>query len=110
MSWDKAKINEDGTRETPIRDSQSRKGDLAEYYAVTWLWDNGYEVFKNASSCGPIDMIASKDGEFKLIDVKTSDKNGKVQDKRTNEQISMGVVFLLFNKQTRKCRFVEHLV
>ncbi len=27
--------------------SASRKGDLAEYYAVTWLWDNGYEVFKN---------------------------------------------------------------
>ena len=26
--------------------SASRKGDLAEYYAVTWLWDNGYEVFK----------------------------------------------------------------
>ena len=30
-----------------IKHSDSRKGDLAEYYAVTWLWDNGYEVFKN---------------------------------------------------------------
>jgi hypothetical protein len=27
----------------------SRKGDIAEFYAVTWLWDNGYEVFRN---CG----------------------------------------------------------
>ncbi len=108
MSWNKAKSNEDGSRETPIKDSQSRKGDLAEYYAVTWLWDKGYEVFKNASRCGPVDMIAVKDGKSTLIDVKTSDRSGKVQDKRTNEQVKMGVVFLLFNKQTRKCRFVEH--
>ena len=108
MSWDKAKSNDDGTRETPIRDSQSRKGDLAEYYAVTWLWDNGYEVFKNASTCGPIGMIASKEGEIKLRDVKTADKSGRVQGRRTNGQVGMGVVFLLFNKETRKCRWVRH--
>ena len=35
----------------------SRKGDLAEFYAVTWLWDNGYEVFKNCGCSGPIDLI-----------------------------------------------------
>jgi Holliday junction resolvase-like predicted endonuclease len=108
MGWNKAKSNEDGTRATPIKDSQSRKGDLAEYYAVTWMWDNGYEVFRNTSSCGPVDMVAFKDGEFILIDVKTSNKDGKVQDKRTNEQIALGVVFLLFNKETRKCRWVKH--
>ena len=34
----------------------SRKGDLAEYYAVTWLWDNGYEVFRNTGCTGPIDL------------------------------------------------------
>ena len=27
--------------------SLSRKGDFAEYYAITWLWDKGWEVFKN---------------------------------------------------------------
>ena len=27
------------------KNDSSRKGDMAEYYAVTWLWDNGYEVF-----------------------------------------------------------------
>ena len=41
----------------PIKDS-NRKGDFAEYYAVTWLWDNGYEVFQNSGCTGPIDMIA----------------------------------------------------
>ena len=49
----------------------SRKGDLAEYYAVTWLWDNGYEVFRNTGCTGPIDMIAMKDGETIFVDVKT---------------------------------------
>jgi len=54
-----------------IKDS-NRKGDFAEYYAVTWLWDNGYEVFQNSGCTGPIDMIAmDKKGNIKLIDVKT---------------------------------------
>ena len=55
----------------PIKDS-NRKGDFAEYYAVTWLWDNGYEVFQNSGCTGPIDMIAmDKKGNTILIDVKT---------------------------------------
>ena len=37
--------------------SASRKGDLAEHYAVTWLWDNGYEVFKNCGCDGFIDLV-----------------------------------------------------
>jgi hypothetical protein len=28
----------------------NRIGDIAEFYAVTWLWDNGYEVFVNSGS------------------------------------------------------------
>ena len=48
----------------------SRKGDMSEHYTITWLWDNGYEVFTNAGSSGPVDMIAmSKDGEVIKIDV-----------------------------------------
>ena len=43
----------------------NRKGDFAEYYAVTWLWDNGYEVFQNSGCTGPIDIIAmDKDGNI----------------------------------------------
>ena len=37
--------------------STNRKGDLAEFYAVTWLWDNGYEVFKNCGCDGFIDLV-----------------------------------------------------
>ena len=42
-------------------DSPNRTGDIAEHYAVTWLWDNGYEVFKNCGCTGPIDIIAKDD-------------------------------------------------
>ena len=50
------------------RTDTSRVGDLAEHYAITWLWDNGYQVFKNCGCTGPIDMIAlHRDGTIKLI-------------------------------------------
>ena len=38
--------------------SDSRKGDFAEFYAVTWLWDQGYDVFKNCGCDGMVDLIA----------------------------------------------------
>jgi len=101
--------------------SSSRKGDFAEYYAVTWLWDQGYEVFKNAGCSGPIDMIAMKDGEVTLIDVKTfqARSDGQRVDMvqgigmtksadRTAKQKKMGVKLLGFNPETRELRFVEH--
>ena len=90
-----------------------RKGDLAEYYAVTWLWDNGYEVFQNSGCTGPIDMIAMKEGQATLIDVKTMTKDkdspnyrGKIS--RTEAQKQLGVKFLLFNPETRKLRWSRH--
>lgn len=102
-------------------ESSSRKGDLAEYYAVTWLWDNGYEVFQNAGCSGPVDMIAmDSKGEIILIDVKTAQlKDPKLNDPsytngvksnggRTEHQIKLGVQFLLFNPSNRELRFVKH--
>lgn len=99
-----ASYKEDGTRVTPLKESASRKGDLAEFYAVTWLWDNGYEVFLNAGCTGPIDMIAYKDGEITLVDVKSL--NSKVT--RTDEQKKLGVVLLRFDPKTRKLSWVDH--
>ena len=94
--------------------SSSRKGDLAEYYAVTWLWDQGYEVFPNAGSQGMADMIAWHPDTEKiiLIDVKTvrvakKDKN-KCRNGRTPAQVQKNVCLLLYNADTRQLRFVEH--
>ena len=92
--------------------AQSRKGDLVEYYAVAWLWEQGYEVFKNAGCSGPIDMIAMNDkGEMILIDVKTGQfdyKGELIVVKRKEKQIELGVNFLLFTSSDKEFTFVEH--
>jgi len=84
----------------------NRKGDMAEFYAVTWLWDNGYEVFKNCGCTGPVDLIATKDGETTLIDVKT--KSGRSGRTRSDEQVELNVKLLNYNPSTRKLNFVKH--
>jgi Holliday junction resolvase-like predicted endonuclease len=95
----------------------SRKGDMAEFYAVTWLWDNGYEVFKNCGCTGLADLVArDSKGDIILIDVKTAQpqlhkKTGNNLTKctgRTTEQVKAGVQLLMFNSQTRKLKFVKH--
>ena len=94
--------------------NKSRKGDFAEFYAVTWLWDNGYEVFLNAGCTGPIDLIAYKDGETLLVDVKTTQtdyRDGmpkRIGKGRTNLQKELGVVFLSFDAETRQLQWVNH--
>ena len=107
----------DGKRVTPIEDSKSRKGDIAELCAFRWLWDQGYEVFKNLGCSGAIDLIAFKNGDIKLIDVKTLWKRKKTSKSvsaytssgdRTEEQKNLGVQFLACNPITNECRFINH--
>ena len=95
----------------------SRKGDFAEYYAVTWLWDNGYEVFQNSGCSGPVDMIAmDKEGKITLIDVKTLKKDKRRNNQyvgvggsiKTKQQKKLGVKFLGFFPDTRELRFIGH--
>ena len=93
----------------------SRLGDIAEFYAVTWLWDKGYEVFINPGSTGPIDMIAYKDEECIFIDVKTMVRDHRYTDSwrnasggRTDYQKQIGVVLLGFYADTRQLRWIKH--
>lgn len=95
--------------------STNRKGDLAEFYAVTWLWDNGYEVFKNCGCDGFIDLVArDPEGQVTLIDVKTARRDYRTRNSytsrttRTEEQIKAGVKYLLYLPDTRKLRWVKH--
>jgi hypothetical protein len=87
--------------------SKSRIGDIAEFYAVTWLWDQGYEVFLNPGSSGVIDMVCvDLEGNVKFLDIKSyKDTNLK---SRTDLQKKLNVRYVHFNPETRKCRFVEH--
>ena len=96
--------------------NQSRTGDFAEYYAVTWLWDNGYEVFQNSGCTGTVDIIAiDTTGKTVLIDVKTKRKDPRCSSTkatagggRTKKQIELGVQILAFDAIKRSLRFVDH--
>ena len=74
---------------------------------MTWLWDQGFEVFYNAGSTGAIDIVGIKDDEVYLFDVKTSRRSNGIS-KRTDLQKELGVQFILFNPNTRKLRLMKH--
>ena len=91
----------------------SRIGDIAEHYAITWLWDEGYEVFHNAGCTGAVDIVAIKDQEVYLFDVKTlgysKDRNEYlIKAGRTQKQKDMGVQLLSFCPKSRKLRLIKH--
>lgn len=86
----------------------NRQGDIAEYYAITWLWDEGFEVFRNAGCTGSIDIIAVKNGAPVFIDIKSKNSDKDWGHKRTEEQKKLRVKLVEFNARTRKCRWVEH--
>ena len=63
---------------------------MAELYAITWLWDEGFEVFYNAGSTGAVDG-----------------KNTNLPS-RTPTQKKLGVQFIKFDPCTRKLTLVKH--
>lgn len=47
------------------------RGAETELKACAWLLGEGYEVFRNVSPFGSVDIIATKDGVTRYIDVKS---------------------------------------
>jgi len=78
-----------------------RTGDITEIKAISWLLDQGYEVFKNVSCVGPIDIITydTKTDEVVFIDVKTRDFKWPSSHTpyKTDFQEEAGVVILLYD-------------
>src|SRR5215472_2194281 len=70
-------------------------GAANELKAVLWLLRQGYEVFRNVSQSGAIDLIAHRGVEVLLVDVK-SESHGIMR--ATQEQIDRGVKFLIVSK------------
>lgn len=52
---------------------KKHKGALAELKVTSWLLEQGYEVFRNVSQHGVVDIISRNpiSGDIDLIDVKT---------------------------------------
>ena len=80
-------------------------GSYGEITATAWLLKEGYEVFTNASSHGPIDVVALniKTGEILYIDVKVQKlRRAKTQNsvsflagaRLTKEQKALGIKLL----------------
>lgn len=87
----------------------NRLGDVAEFYAITWLWDEGFEVYHNSGCSGAVDIVGIKNGEVYLFDVKMNKNPKKSTAKsRTALQKKLGVQFLLFDPRTRKLRLQKH--
>jgi Holliday junction resolvase len=57
--------------------------------------DNGYEVCRNLSMHGSVDLVAIKGTEVILVDVKQGHGTGKRRKKLTPQQEDLGVVQLL---------------
>ena len=88
------------------RDPRKVIGDVNEHRAVIKFLKEGYMVFKNVSSAGPIDMVLihQKTGEIRKIDVKTTSyrqswrPGTRIHRQRTKEQIKLGVEFEFLDK------------
>jgi len=93
-----------------LRFHEHVKGDKAEYIAAMWLWDQGYLVCKNMSQQGPVDLVAIKEDEVILIDVKSEcrrKRDGyKINRSLTPIQKSIGVKILNVNVETGECKYV----
>ena len=78
------------------------KGARNELAATVWLLDQGYEVFRNISQHGAVDIIATRNGEIVFIDVKARhpSSTGAVGARATEEQYERGVKFLYINAAT----------
>lgn len=73
------------------------KGAYNELVATAWLLNNGYQVFRNVSACGPVDLVAMKNSETILIDVKQGQiyKGRKLSVALKISQIALGIKTLL---------------
>lgn len=82
---------------------RKHKGAHKELIACTWLLEQGYEVYRNVSSCGAVDIIAEKDGILIRFDIKSCLNIDKTNYKSliTDEQRKLGVKLLYVDNNNR---------
>jgi Holliday junction resolvase-like predicted endonuclease len=84
-------------------------GARSEMIAAVWLLERGYEVFRNVSSAGPIDLVAvdptDRDGTVYLFDVKSEMTQGTSLKSRSTIQQKIGVRTLIVERWNQNdCR------
>lgn len=71
------------------------QGALSELAACSWLLREGYEVFRNVSQAGLIDIIAIKDGKFLKLDVKTKSREDFPAVSKEQLEAGVGAIYVL---------------
>lgn len=72
-------------------------GAHSELSACAWLLREGYEVFRNISQFGIVDVVAIKGGEVLKLDVKTAPKSSWAAIRVSEAQELDGVALLLIS-------------
>lgn len=90
------------------------KGAFSEHIAVAWLLEQGFEVFRNVSQHGEVDLLAlDSEGNVSKVDVKTYsvNKNGYERYHPNSKCVcamhQKGIKVLCVNTKTRECRWVN---
>ena len=79
----------------------------SELSAQMWLAKRNYYIFKNIDNSSPVDIVAIKDNEVLLIDVKTASKKRGYECRSrslTPKQKDLGVK-LLYVYENGDCKF-----
>jgi hypothetical protein len=87
---------------------RKHRGAQSELIASAWLLEQGYEVFRNVSANGIVDIVAYNmaNGDFVLVDVKTG-----TSAQHTKEQPIHGVRFLgvtIADNGMPHCRWIDN--
>lgn len=86
---------------------QKHKGARNELIACTWLLEAGFDVFRNISQHGEVDIVAWKEGKFWQFDVKAMHSSRSVP-RISVAQSARGIQVIEVNTETLECRIVEN--
>jgi len=90
---------------------KKHRGAFSELKGCAWLLEQGYEVFRNVSQHGVIDLVAIKNNEIRKVQIKTAPKGhwsiSKIilSDKELEENVALLVV-----DEKGNCYFDPHPV
>lgn len=95
---------------------QTKKGHFAELVAAAILTKNNYDVFHPLQGHGPVDLIAVKDGEIILLDIKTNAKRinsgrvtpSRITRQRSEKQKRMGVRIAYYDIEDLQLHITDH--
>mgnify|MGYP003660209861 CR=1 FL=1 len=93
-----------------------KKGHYSELMSAAILTKNNYDVFHPLQGHGPVDLVAVKDREIILLDIKTNamrvnigrKKKSRISRPRTDKQKKMGVRIAYLDIEEQSLHITDH--